>query len=67
MKKYFKEKWLNSPKLRKVGGIILIIIGLISILTPFTPIGFLFFVGLEILGIGSIFRDKIKSWFKNKF
>jgi hypothetical protein len=41
-----------------------IIIGIISILTPFTPVGFMFFVGLELLGVREVFGDKIKKWAK---
>lgn len=48
---------------KKVIGIILIIIGLISIVTPFTPVGFLLVVGMEILGIRVFFWDSLKKWF----
>ena len=63
MKAKFKKIWDNNPKLRKVSGVVLVIIGLISVITPFTPVGFLVVVGLEILGVRHIVWDKIKSWF----
>ncbi len=66
MKEYFKNIGLVNPKIRKIIGVTLIILGTISIITPFTPFGFLFFVGLEMLGIRLLFGDKIKSWFKLK-
>ena len=64
MKEYFKKVWKGNPKIRKVAGITLIVIGILSIITPFTPLGFLFVLGLEILGIRALLWDKIKAWFK---
>lgn len=64
MKEYFKKIWTRNPKIRKTIGIFLIVIGLISIITPFTPVGFLLVVGLEILGIRALFWNKIKDRFK---
>ena len=63
MRKYFtKQFWVENKKARKVLGVTLIVIGLLSIITPFTPIGFLLLVGLEILGIRTLFWDKLKRW-----
>jgi uncharacterized protein YqgC (DUF456 family) len=56
----------EKPKLKKVLGIILVVVGFVGIITPFTPWGVLFFVGLEFLGIRFIFIDKIKNYFKKK-
>lgn len=64
MKEYFKKKWRENPKLRKVAGIALVVIGVLSIITPFTPVGFLLVLGLEILGVRALLWDKIKNWFK---
>ena len=50
--------------MRKVAGVILVVIGLLSIITPLTPVGFLLVLGLEILGIRVLVGDKIKSWFR---
>lgn len=66
MWKYLKNKWRESPKVRKVAGVILVIVGFIGIVTPFTPWGILFFVGLEILGVRFLLWDKIKSLFGKK-
>ncbi|MFZ2484652.1 MAG: hypothetical protein WAX80_01730 [Minisyncoccia bacterium] len=66
MKAYFKKLWTNNPKLRKVAGVTLIIIGLLSIITPFTPVGFLLVIGLEILGLRALYWDKLKERFKKK-
>lgn len=64
MKERLKKVWIESPKVRKVAGVVLVIIGLLSIVTPFTPVGFLLVVGLEILGVRLIVQDKLKNWFK---
>jgi len=66
MKIFFKKFWNAHPTFRKFAGVILVIIGLISIITPFTPVGFLLIVGLEILGLRVIFWDVITKWFKKK-
>ncbi len=50
--------------MKKAVGIILIILGAISILTPFTPFGWLIFVGLGFLGIRVGIWEKIKTYFK---
>ncbi len=64
MKTYFKKVWTENPKFRKVVGVGMVIVGLISAVTPFTPVGFLLIVGLEILGVRFLFWDKLKNWFK---
>ncbi|MDO8590219.1 MAG: hypothetical protein Q7R69_03015 [bacterium] len=66
MKEYFKKIWTDNPKVRKVTGVVLVIIGLLSVITPFTPVGFLLLVGLELLGLRVLLWDKLKGWFKRK-
>jgi len=39
-----------------------VVIGLVSIITPLTPVGFLLLVGLEILGVRVLLWDKLKKW-----
>jgi small-conductance mechanosensitive channel len=56
---------INS-KFKKIIGIFFVIFGFIGIITPFTPWGILFFVGLELLGFRFLFLDKIKNYLKNK-
>ncbi len=67
---------------KKVIGVILIIIGLVALLTPFTPGSWLALIGMELLGIrkwvfrkflndkqraaAEKFMDKLKSRFKKK-
>ena len=64
MKEHFKKIWADNPRFRKAAGIILVVIGLLSVITPFTPVGFLVVVGLEILGVRALYWDKIKNWFR---
>lgn len=64
IKESLKKVWTENLKVRKVTGVILVVIGLISIITPLTPVGFLLLVGLEILGIRILVWDKLKSRFK---
>jgi hypothetical protein len=64
--------------LRIIIGVILIILGLIALFTPFTPGSWLALIGLEYLGlrvllqrkllsiIPSKYRDKVKKLFKKK-
>ena len=51
---------------KKTSGIILVIIGLLALITPFTPGSWLIFIGLELLGFRILFWDKIKKWFATK-
>jgi len=64
MKVYIKKLISENKKFRKTAGVILVVVGFIGIITPFTPWGILFFVGLELLGVRFLFWDKIKNWFK---
>lgn len=57
----------NKNLFKKILGVVLIILGIISAITPFTPFGWLIFVGLEFLGIRIAFWEKIKLWVKSKF
>ncbi|MDD5098788.1 MAG: hypothetical protein PHP35_00370 [Candidatus Colwellbacteria bacterium] len=47
--------------LKKIIGIILIILGLVALLTPFTPGSWLIFAGLEFLGLRILFWKKIRT------
>ena len=49
--------------LKQVGGVLLIIIGFIALVTPFTPGAWLMFVGLELIGVRLAAWDKIKARF----
>lgn len=63
MRQKFDNFTLNRPRLKKTVGWILVAVGFLAIVTPLTPGGILFFVGLEILGLRIIFTDKIKRMF----
>lgn len=62
--KIIKEYIHNRPKIKKTIGIILILIGLASLVTPLTPGSWLAIIGLELLGIRILFFDKFKLWKK---
>jgi len=49
---------------KKILGIFLIIVGVIALVTPFTPGSWLIFIGLELLGFRILFWTKIKAWLK---
>jgi uncharacterized protein YqgC (DUF456 family) len=51
---------------KKVLGVTLIIVGLLALVTPFTPGSWLVFVGLEFLGIRLLAWDKIKRWWRKR-
>jgi uncharacterized protein YqgC (DUF456 family) len=52
-----------QPLYKKIAGVGLVIIGLLALLTPFTPGSWLIFVGLSILGIKISYWEKIKDYF----
>lgn len=52
--------------IRRVLGILFIIIGIFGIFFPILPGWLLIFVGLEIIGINLVFFDRIKSYAKSK-
>ena len=62
VKENFK-KILSNLKVNKFVRLFLVVFGFIGIITPFTPWGFLFFVGLEIMGVRLLFVDKFKKKF----
>ena len=66
IKEYFNKLFSENPKIKKAVGVILVFVGFIGLITPFTPWGFLFFVGLEMLGGRIILWDKVKKPFKKK-
>ena len=48
---------------KKIIGILAVFVGLIALITPFTPGAFwLIFLGLELLGIHFVFGEKIKRF-----
>ena len=60
-------KMFKNPKIKKIIGVILIMIGLLALITPFTPGSWLIFLGLSFFGSHFLLRDKIKIWFRTKY
>ena len=54
-----KEFTLRHPRLKKVVGWVLVVLGFVALVTPLTPGGFLFFVGLEFVGLRVVFLDRL--------
>ena len=61
MKEKIKIFLAANPNIKKVVGVILVIVGLTALVTPFTPGSWLVFVGFEFLGIRFLVWDKIKN------
>ncbi len=66
MRERFDSYTLTRPRLRKSMGWFLVVFGFLALITPLTPGGILFFVGLEILGLRFVFFDKVKSTFRKR-
>ncbi|MSR87691.1 MAG: hypothetical protein EXS69_00775 [Candidatus Zambryskibacteria bacterium] len=64
MKEKLKKILEENRRIRKIAGVILIFVGLIALLTPFTPGSWIALIGLELLGIRFLFWERIKDWFK---
>jgi len=47
---------------RIIIGVILIVLGLVALFTPLTPGSWLALVGLEILGLRVLLRDRLCAW-----
>lgn len=50
------------PLIRKIVGILFILLGLLALFTPLTPGSWLAIVGLELIGIRLAFIEKIKAY-----
>ena len=59
-----KEYIHDRPKIKKMVGVILILVGLAALFTPLTPGSWLAIIGLELLGVRILFLDKLKFWKK---
>lgn len=62
----FNNFTVTRPRLKKIVGWTLVVVGFIALITPLTPGGLLFFVGLEILGLRLIFMQKVKKVFARR-
>ncbi len=54
-----KQYTATHPRFKKVVGWVFIIVGFVALVTPLTPGGFLFLVGLEFLGLRFVFLDRL--------
>lgn len=50
----------DYPRIRFGIGVVLIIIGLLSLITPLTPGSWLVLIGLELVGIRLVWKNKAK-------
>jgi uncharacterized protein YqgC (DUF456 family) len=57
---------VNRPKMRKILGWSLVVLGFVAIVAPIIPGAPIVFVGLELLGLRFLFTDKVKSFFFRK-
>ncbi len=55
---------MNWKLLKQIAGIILIIVGFVALVTPFTPGAWLIFVGAELAGIGILSRERMKVYWQ---
>lgn len=52
--------------LKRIAGVILVILGVVALMTPFTPFAWLAFVGLELLGLRALLWNKIRGLWKGR-
>ena len=55
---------MRSPKVKKVAGVILIIIGVLAFITPLTPGSWLALIGFEFLGIRLVLPERLNVLLK---
>ena len=55
-------KFYEATSRKRLLGLLAILVGLIALVTPFTPgAAFFIFIGMQMLGIHFIFLDKIEK------
>lgn len=52
--------------MRKIIGWFFVVVGFLALITPLTPGGILFFLGLEVLGIRFIGTERVKRLFARR-
>lgn len=55
-----------KPILKKTIGVILIVLGLAALVTPFTPGSWLALIGLELVGLGFLLDNRFGRAIKNR-
>jgi len=58
--------WVRGPLFKKIAGSVLIVLGLLALVTPFTPGSWLIFIGLEFFGIRLVAWDRVKRWWQGR-
>lgn len=58
------QHYFKNATLKKILGLILVLIGIIGIVTPLLPGLALIWIGLELLGWRIIFSERIRRWMK---
>lgn len=56
-----------KPVLKKTLGVILIVLGLAALVTPFTPGSWLALIGLELVGFGFLLHNRLTRAIKNRY
>lgn len=56
-----------KPTLKKTIGVILIVLGLAALVTPFTPGSWLTLIGLELVGFGFLLENRLGRALKNRY
>jgi protein-S-isoprenylcysteine O-methyltransferase Ste14 len=59
-------KFRMKPILKKAIGVILIIVGLAALVTPFTPGSWLALIGLQLVGLGFLVENRLGRALKNR-
>jgi hypothetical protein len=55
--------WPAAKRVARIAiGVVLIVLGLAALVTPFTPGSWLALVGLEFLGLRVLLRDRLCAW-----
>lgn len=53
-------KFYQKGRHKKLIGLLAILVGLVALVTPFTPgAGFFIFIGLQLMGFNFVFWDKM--------
>jgi membrane protein implicated in regulation of membrane protease activity len=56
-----------KPVLKKTLGVILIVLGLAALVTPFTPGSWLALIGFELVGFGFLLENRLGRAVKNRY
>jgi len=55
---------INWKLFRQIAGAFLIALGLLALVTPFTPGSWLIFIGAEFLGIELLSQGRVKEYYR---